>query len=52
VVAGGHPQTIAFSLALIVAYGAVFAAGRRPWVAAAVVVGIAIPASRGSRRWS
>jgi hypothetical protein len=43
-VAGGHPQTIAFALVLIAAYGAVFGTGRRAWVAAGLVVGIAIPA--------
>jgi hypothetical protein len=43
-VAGGHPQTIAYALLLVGAYGMVFAAGRRAAVLAAIVLGIAVPA--------
>jgi len=43
-VAGGHPQTIAYALLVVGAYGMVFGAGRRAAVVAAIVLGIAVPA--------
>jgi hypothetical protein len=43
-VAGGHPQTIAFSLALVALYGLVFEPGGREHVLAGLGVGVAIPA--------
>jgi hypothetical protein len=45
IVAGGHPQTIAFSLALVGMYGLVFRHGRRGWIVAALVVGVATTAA-------
>jgi hypothetical protein len=43
-VAGGHPQTIAFALAIVGAYGVVFAAGRRASLLAGLTLGVAVPA--------
>jgi hypothetical protein len=44
IVAGGHPQTMVFSLALVAAYGFVFKPDARARVFAGLVVGVAIPA--------